>query len=189
MSAVDAVYLATQHIVVKGALISAQRVTDKAGEHVLVLSHKSGPSPSEPSEREEYHELNAVYYGHNDGRWKPDWTIHDMVDCPTLDSAAEFFTSAVSITDLNGDGRSEVTIPYRLFCSGSIDYSTVKVILRDGGTKLAIRGELEMYQPGGKPALQGKKQYDQSLLQPANSIYKQHLDAIWARIKLVKNDS
>jgi hypothetical protein len=186
MSAVDATYLAAQHIVVKGDLVSAQRVIDKVGEHVLVLSRKSGPSPSRPAERKEYHELNAVYYGRKDGRWKTEWTVHDMVDCPTLDSAAEFFTSAVSVTDLNGDGRSEVTIPYRLFCGGGIDYSTVKVILREGGTKLAIRGELEMYQPGGNPALQGKKQYDSVLAQPANNAYKQHLDAVWARIRLIR---
>jgi hypothetical protein len=186
MSTVDAVYLAEQHLAVKGSLVSAQRVVDNGGEHVLVLSRKSAPSPSKPSDRKEYHELNAVYYGRQDGRWKIEWTVHDMVDCPTLDSVAEFFTSAVSITDLNGDGRSEVTIPYRLFCSGGIDYSTVKVILRDGGTKMALRGELEMYQPGGKPALQGQKQYDSALLKPANRVFKQHLDAIWTRIRLIR---
>lgn len=186
MSAVDAAYLATQHILVQGDLVGAQHVIDKSGEHVLVLSRRSGSSPSKPSERNEYHELNAVYYGHLDGSWKTEWTVHDMVDCPTLDSAAEFFTSAVTITDLNGDGRSEVTIPYRLFCSGGIDYSTVKVILREGGTKLTIRGELALYQRGGKPALQGKKQYDPDLLQPANKAYKQHLDEVWMRIGLIK---
>lgn len=103
-----------------------------------------------------------------------------------LDSTAEFFTSAVTITDLNADGRSEVTIPYRLFCSSSIDYSTVKVILREGDTKLAVRGELKMYQHDGKPAIQGKKQYDNALLQPAYSAYKKHLDAVWARIKVIR---
>ncbi len=167
-------------------MVSAQRVVDKVGEHILVLSRKTGPSPSKPSGRDEYHELNAAYYGRKDGRWQTEWIIRDMVDCPTLDSTAEFFASAVTITDLNADGRSEVTIPYRLFCSGGIDYSSVKVILREGAKKLAVRGELEMYQHGGRPAIEGKKQYDPALLQPANNAYKNQLDAVWARIKMLR---
>lgn len=67
--------LAAQHIVVKGGLVRAQRVVDKVGEHMLVLSRKTGPSPSEPSDRDEYHELNAVYYGSKDGRWQTEWTV------------------------------------------------------------------------------------------------------------------
>lgn len=181
---IDAGYLRSQGISYVGKLVSARRVSDRIGEHLLVMSSKSAPSPSKPSAREEYHELAAVYYGRKDGRWQAEWTVRDMVDCPELDSVAEFFASAVTVTDLNADGRSEVTIPYRLFCSGGIDYSTVKVILREGASKLAVRGELEMYQQGGKPAIEGKKQYDPTLLQPANNAYKNQLDAVWASIKM-----
>ncbi|TFW18569.1 hypothetical protein [Duganella callida] len=84
MGAIDAAYLSAQHIVVKGDLVHAQRVTDKAGEHLLVLSRKSGRSPSQPSDQEEYHELTAVYYGRKEDRWQTEWSVRDMVDCPPL---------------------------------------------------------------------------------------------------------
>jgi len=62
----------------------------------------------------------------------------------------------------------------------------VKVILREGASKLAVRGELEMYQQGGRPAIEGKKQYDPALLQPANNAYKNQLDAVWASIRMLR---
>lgn len=175
---VDAIYLAARHIGYTGKLVDATRVDDRDGEHLLVLSRKAGRSQMENSDRDDdYIELAATYYGNKDGRWQVEWTVRDHVDCPILDHSADFALSAVRISDLNHDGRSEVTIPYKLFCSGGIDFSTVKVILREGATKLAIRGELEFH--GNTPALEGKRQYDPALLQPANAAYKKHLDAVW----------
>ncbi|MQA36541.1 M949_RS01915 family surface polysaccharide biosynthesis protein [Rugamonas aquatica] len=178
---VDAAYLAARHVAYSGKLVEARRVDDRDGEHLLVLSRKAGPSQMQNADSDEdYLELAATYYGNRDGRWRVEWTVRDNVDCPILDHNAEFFLSDISITDLNHDGRSEVTIPYKLFCSGGVDYSTVKVILREGATKLAIRGELEFHDHA--PALQGKRQYDAALLQPANAAYKRHMDAIWKTI-------
>ena len=167
---VDAIYLAAHHIGYAGKLVDARRVDDREGEHLLVLSCKA-------SRDDDYIELAATYYGRRDGRWQTERTVRDHVDCPILDHNDNFVLSAIRITDLNHDGRSEVTIPYKLFCSGGGDYSTVKVILREGATKLAIRGELEFH--GKPPALEGKRQYDPALLQPANAAYKKHLDAVW----------
>lgn len=62
--------------------------------------------------------------------------------------AGDFFTADVGFTDLNLDGVAEVTVPYRLFCGGGVDPYTVKVILRDGTTKLAIRRESLVRYPG-----------------------------------------
>lgn len=178
---IDAVYLAARHIGYAGTLVGAKRVEDRDGEHLLVLSRKASRSQAANSDSDEdYLELAATYYGRKDGRWVTEWTVRDSVDCPVLDHVAEFFPSAVRISDLNHDGRSEVTIPYRLFCSGGVDYSTVKVILREGATKLAIRGELEFHDSG--PALQGKRQYDAALLQPINAAYKKHMDTVWKTV-------
>lgn len=178
--ALDAIYLAARHIGYAGKLVGAKRVDDRDGEHLLVLSRKAGRSPSRPSARDDYLELAAAYYARKDNRWQIEWTVRDMVDCPTLDAAAEFFASAVRISDLNHDGRSEVTIPYKLFCSGGVDYATVKVILREGATKLALRGELEFHDNG--PALEGRRAYDPAALQPANAAYKRQLDLVWQAI-------
>ncbi|MQA18138.1 hypothetical protein GEV01_01285 [Rugamonas sp. FT103W] len=100
------------------------------------------------------------------------------MECPGLDSAADFFSSNVSVTDLNGDGKAEVTIPYKLLCDGGIDSYTIKVILREGANKLAICGNSLVKIPGQEP-FGGERQYDKALLSPANAAYKQHMDKVW----------
>lgn len=176
--AVNAAYLATQRIAVQGALVDAQRVKDSTGEHILVLSH--GPA-SDP------YRLYAAYFTHNQQGWKQEWTIRDGVDCPGLDVEASFFPAAVAFTDLNRDGRMEVTVSYRLFCGGGIDPYTVKVILRDGATKLAIRGESLVRMKGQEP-FGGGHQYDNALLTPTYAAYKQHLDRVWRAVSQDNRD-
>jgi hypothetical protein len=180
----DAAYLTSQHIPTNGNLVMAKRIRDTNGEHVLVLDRKAGPSPARPtSGRIEHIELNAAYYFLQAGRWKTMWTIRDFVECPALDATAEFFTSSVSVTDLNEDGKAEITIPYKLFCGGGIDSSIVKVILREGPLKLAIRGESLVKLPGQEP-FGGAHEYDKTLLLPAYIKYKQHLDKIWKVVEV-----
>lgn len=181
---VDAAYLATQHIPSAGTLIGARHVSDQSGEHVLVLNRRAGPSPNAPnSGRIEHIELNAAYYSRQSSGWRQDWTVRDFIDCPGLDAAADFFVASVAVTDVNGDGKAEVTLPYKLFCGGGVDSSTIKVILREGPLKLAIRGESEVRLPG-QQTIGGDHQYDKALLTAPYAAYKNHMDQIWKAVSL-----
>jgi len=185
-TSINAAWLVQQAIPLAGSIVDARHIADKSGEHILVLNRKAGPSPSAPkSGRTEYLQLNAAYYGRTPSGWKSEWTIRDAVDCPGLDAAADFFAKAVTYTDLNGDGRVEVTVPYHLFCGGGVDPHTVKVILRDGATKLAIRGE-SLVQLPGQQAFGGEHQYDKALLKAGMRKYKQHLDTVWNAVAIDK---
>jgi hypothetical protein len=186
--AMDAKRLALANILVNGSLAAAYRISDRDGEHILVLSRKSGSSPSAPkSGRIERVDLVAEYYQRIAGQWKQEWTIRDSSDCPGLDVAGEFFLPQVGFTDLNNDGKAEVTVPYRLFCGGGVEPSTVKVILRDGPVKLAIRGEsLVQVQHPGVEAFGGEHKHDAALLTPDSAPYKRHLDAVWAKVSVEK---
>jgi hypothetical protein len=155
---VDLAWLAAQKIVPLGTTMGAQRISDRAGEHVLVLVRQVGPSPSNPhSGRIEHIELRATMYGHAGAGWKPEWIIHDLVDCPGLDTAADFFPKAVTFTDLN----------------------------REGATKLAIRGESTMLYPGQAP-FGGERPYDKALLQPDRAAYKEHMDRVWRDVSVFR---
>lgn len=181
-TAADMDYLTSQSIRFDGKLVGAWRITDRSGEHVLVLSRKAGPWPAgTASARIENIDLAALYYTrHEPGRWRQDWAIRDHSDCPGLDVAGDFLQAAITFTDLNNDGQAEVTIPYRLFCGGGIEPYTVKVILREGATKLAIRGESLVRYPGQTP-FGGEHKYDKALLAPERSAYKIHMDSVWRK--------
>ena len=181
---VDAAFLAQQRIPSVGKVVSAQRVRDIDGDHLLVLARQTGQSPENPkSGRIEHTELRATFYHSTAMGWEQEWTIHDVVDCPNLDSGADFFPKAATFTDLNGDARVEATVAYHMFCGGGIDTHTIKVILREGATKLAIRGESTMIYPGQDP-FGGEHQYDKALLQSDRAAYKKHMDRVWQAVSV-----
>lgn len=167
-----------------GRLVTARRIRDRDGEHILVLSRKAGPSPSNPTSGRIAHiELHAAYYSQRHSSWNEEWTVYDFVDCPGLDAAADFFTAAVSISDINRDGKAEITIPYKLLCGGGVDPYTVKIIMRDGSIKLALRGESELKIPGADP-IGGEHRLDKTLLLPSYSAYRRHMEQIWKTVSI-----
>jgi len=177
--------LAAEAIGFDGTLVAAYRIGDAGGEHVLVLSRKAGHSPAQPrSGRIERIDLYATYHKRiGTKRWQQEWSIRDLTDCPGLDAGADFFVTSVGFSDLNKDGKAEVIVPYRLFCGGGVDPYIIKVILRDGPTKLAIRGESLVRYPG-QEAFGGEHQHDKALLAPERAAYKQHLDALWKKVSV-----
>ena len=185
-SKADANFVRQQGIALQGELVTALSVTDKAGEHLLVLTQSTGPSQSTPrSGRAERTDLYASYYLRASGKWAQQWTIRDFSDCPGLDHEAKFFPEDVSVTDLNKNGEAEVTVAYKLFCGGGIDESVLKVILREGEQKFAMRGTTIIQTPGNEP-FGGEAVYDKSLEKPVNKAFKRHIAAVRDKVVVQK---
>jgi hypothetical protein len=165
-----------------GKVVSILQVEGQTDEKLLVLSEKPSKSANGRVERID---LNATYYARTGEQWRSEWAINDFVDCPGLDSKASFFADATTITDIDNDGKPEVTVAYQLFCGGGIDPSTVKVILRQGDTKFAIRGESLIRLPGQAP-IGGAYTPDPSLQQPKNAAFLKHLKSIWSNVHVEK---
>lgn len=183
---VDAAFLASVGIVPTGTFALARQVQDVDGRHVLVLTRTEGPSREMPDPaRNERIDLLATYYAELPSGWKQAWTIKDSVDCPGLDGAARFLSKGVTVTDLDRNGVAEVTVPYMTFCGGGVDPGVLKIILRQGETKLALRGETEVRLEGNAP-MGGTNTPDKALLQPENTVFKRHLDKVWQQVKVVK---
>ena len=180
--------LAAERIAITGKVISAWNVQDKNGRHILVLTSLDGPSHDQPNKgRMERTDLRASFYSKARGQWVEEWQIKDGVDCPMLDHDAGFFSSHVTVTDLNDDGIAEVTVPYKMFCGGGVDSDTIKVILRQGSEKYAIRGE-SLVRLHGQESFGGSYKADASLALPRNAAYKKHLIKVWKQV-YIRNDS
>jgi hypothetical protein len=178
--------LLQQNIAVNGELVTALSMQDSKGPHILVLTSISGSSrQQESNERKERIDLRASYYSKvrstAGGGWTEEWNIKDHVDCPGLDSSASFFARHVTVTDLNGDGVAEVTVPYKMFCGGGVDSDTIKIIMRQGPEKYALRGESLIRVPGQED-FGGDYKIDAALSLPRNAAYQQHLLKVWKQV-------
>ena len=181
-SEIDKNDVSKEHITITEKLVSALSVNDIAGRHILLLTSISGPSRAQPNpQRSERTDLRTMYYKKVGSKWTEEWDIKDFVDCPGLDSSATFFVNNVTVTDLNGDGVAEVTVPYKMFCGEGVDTDTVKVILRQGAEKYAIRGESLVRIPG-QQAFGGSDTADKDLSLPKNAAFKKHLTEIWNQV-------
>lgn len=181
---IPAAEVARLQIESSGKVVLGKKVTDSLGEHVLLLTEKPVASANG---RIEHIDLVATYYDQSGSKWAPAWTIKDGVDCPELDSAASFFAGATTITDLDKDGKAEVTVAYKTFCGGGIDPSIVKVILRQGKQKFAIRGESLIKFKGQEP-MGGTNKPDKALLDADKAVFKRHMDKVWQQVYVERND-
>lgn len=171
----------SQAIPIRGTFVKGLTIRDMAGEHALLLTRLTGPSSVQPGTRNEQTQLRVAYFTRVGNAWKQDWTINDGVDCPGLDHAAQFFSSQVTVTDLDGNGMAEVTVPYKLFCGGGIDAAVLKIIMRQGDQKFAMRGTTLIAIPGETP-FGGEATYDKSLSLPVNVPFRKHIAAVRAAV-------
>lgn len=178
----DAADLKATAIAFRGSVTAAWDVRDRAGRHILLLTRDVGPSREQPDpDRNERTDLRASYWRSQDGKWVESWHIKDGVDCPGLDGHASFFDRHVTATDLDKDGIAEITVPYKMFCGGGIDPDTVKVILRQGAQKFALRGEALVVIPG-EASFGGEVKADRDLYLDRNARYRLHLEQVWQRV-------
>jgi hypothetical protein len=81
---------------------------------------------------------------HGEKKFKLGWRVYDFVTCWGVDMDAQFIPYATTITDLDNDGISEIAMPYENSCRGDISPGTMKIIMYEGNTKYALRGETQM---------------------------------------------
>ncbi|MGW8391019.1 M949_RS01915 family surface polysaccharide biosynthesis protein [Pseudoduganella sp. HUAS MS19] len=154
-------------------VISLVRYDDAHGDHTLMLSEqivaaKSGTGKS--------FNLAAISFDKNGAR---EWVIRDGAECP-IGSAAKptFFPIAAPATDLNNDGKAEITVAYSLSCGTGSEPTEVKAIMRQGEDKYAMRGQTLVYTPG-RPLRGGMRKPDAALLLPMNAAFLNHLGNLW----------
>ncbi|KAG1307852.1 hypothetical protein G6F62_015149 [Rhizopus arrhizus] len=64
--------------------------------------------------------------------WTSRWIQEDPVQCEGLDLEAGYFLDQVTATDLDHDGRAELTLASHSFCGGGVAPQQLRIGLRQG---------------------------------------------------------
>ena len=132
---------------IKGNIVKVCRYEDRTGRNLVVLTETDVVSRPDPADNEytlRSKELFARRYvcQANEETVKSVWQVTDFVrDCSLEDMSVSFKEDAFRVTDLNGDGLSEVWMTYTLTCRSDPSPKTMKIIMYEGDRKYAVRGE------------------------------------------------
>lgn len=140
---------------VKGKFVGGLRWDDRNGENWLILT-ETGEFKSPTQKRADSPDLvdhDAEVYAYlftktPDG-FKQTWKITDFNRNCQFDVSASFVPEATSVTDLDDDGLAEVWVVYRTACRSDVSPATMKLIMYEGTTKYAMRGETRIGEDGG----------------------------------------
>jgi len=133
----------------RGTVVEALKWTDINGENILIqtvtghFTWKDYEKGSTDYTLQDKSELYAYLFQKNNASkdYKRMWRIYDYTECFGVDLFTGFTPKATTITDLDNDGITEITMPYVSICRGGMDPGTMKMILYEGLTKYALRGE------------------------------------------------
>jgi len=123
---------------VRGKQIGAYTWSDQQGTNLLVLAEQV-------RERDDDGTQSAFVYAAQyllDGdRPKRVWMLYDDVQHCEFDAGAHFNTDATRVTDLLGDGVSQVTVGYSRACTSDVSPNDFKLIMHVGKSqKYRLRG-------------------------------------------------
>lgn len=85
------------------------------------------------------------------GQYKKIQTIIEAVQPCNLDLTARFLEGSVSLTNLDGDDKGELTFGYVTRCAGDVSPMSMKVLMLEGKDKHALRGESLIELVGSEP--------------------------------------
>ncbi|MFC0779846.1 M949_RS01915 family surface polysaccharide biosynthesis protein [Flavobacterium sp. HJSW_4] len=127
----------------EGHVKSAVRWKDKLGDNIVITT-ETGYHINQKFEHESEGsdaELFAYHYIISGNKVKRTWQVYDFIsDCP-VDLVAAFVKDTFQVTDLNNNGIAEVWLMYKTVCHGDVSPSDMKIIMYEGNTKYAMRGQ------------------------------------------------
>jgi len=131
-----------------GQLLEAWRWTDANGENMLVVFRQEQKQADASDSTEAAYqelpdqsvELFARQYVRRAGKYEEVWRLQDAVRHCNFDMWLGPLPGATSITDLDHNGQSETTLIYKLTCRSDVSPSNLKLVMREGAAKYALRG-------------------------------------------------
>jgi hypothetical protein len=156
---------------------------DATGEHVALLMEKdSDRVKSKDPERDEVSNKSITVYQFSliNGNWQSGWKVTDGIDECEFDNTTAFFPGALIVTDADKNDTAEVTMVYQLGCRSDVSPDTKKLIMYEGKTKYAIRGETAVTFSQENKTYGGAKNIDDNL-KNAKPALLAHANAVWEK--------
>lgn len=167
-----------------GTLLRQVVFEDIDGAGLLLISRSEQTSPAqEGKEPLDQITLRAELFRRPGlaAPWTSRWIQEDPVQCEGLDLDAGYFLDQVTATDLDNDGRAELTLASHSFCGGGVDPQQMRIGLRQGEQYYEVRGESLVQVEGDEP-FGGDRQDDPALASAAPAL-RAHVDKVWEAIK------
>ncbi|KAF1012802.1 MAG: hypothetical protein GAK31_03882 [Stenotrophomonas maltophilia] len=167
-----------------GTLLKQLSFRDIDGPGLLLLSRSEQTVPAQDDEQPmDQITLRAELFRRTDEArpWSSRWSVEDPVQCKGLDLDAGYFLDQVTATDLDNDGRAELTLASHSSCGGGVDPQQLRIGLRQGEQYYEVRGESLVQVEGDEP-FGGERQNDPALASAAAPL-RSHLDNVWEAIK------
>ena len=136
-----------------GKIIDGKRWMDKNGENIIILtktgvkrsnSGRGGPNDGELQSAE----LFGYNYIKKNGEWSLLWKISDNITKCDFDLTLDFINKSLTVTDINNNGIAESTFLYKLSSRSDVSPSELKLMMHEGETKYALRGNMYINIPG-----------------------------------------
>ena len=127
----------------QGKIKQVLRWHDKLGVNIVITSETGGyHNPKIHHENDGTDaEVFAYHYLVTKNQIIKSWRVHDFIyDCP-VDYDATFLDNTFQLTDLNKNGIGEIWLMYKTVCHGDVSPYEMKIILYEGKTKYAMRGQ------------------------------------------------
>lgn len=160
-----------------GHIINAVKWTDSLGLNYVItteIDSIQGKPASIDDNRDA--SLSAYHFVVNGDSPKLFWKVYDFnKECP-VDLDLYFIDKTFAVTDLDKNGIAEVWIMYKNYCHGDVSPVPTKIIMYEGNTKYALRGESKVNDMGGNYTLDDN-------FRKGNVIFKQYAEKLWSQNK------
>ncbi|UOX33929.1 hypothetical protein LXD69_00085 [Flavobacterium sediminilitoris] len=132
----------------RGTVVEALRWNDALGENILIQTVTGHFNWKDYDENltdfmlQDKSELFAYLFRkkRSENEFSRVWKLYDYNKCYGVDWFTGFIPKATTITDIDKDGISEITLPYVLICRGGMDPGEMKIIMYEDNVKYALRG-------------------------------------------------
>lgn len=80
--------------------------------------------------------------------WTKVWEAKDFVEQCELDAALDLLEPSITVSDVDGDGEPEFSFAYTLGCFSDVSPRDMKLLMYEGKTKYALRGQTKVIEAG-----------------------------------------